>query len=54
MQLELFQIQTDVRNTKVATSQTYNTLISITAIDVYISHICKLHYKLLRYMFHNL
>ena len=37
----------NVRNTVVGASQTCITLISITVVDVYISHISKLHNKVL-------
>ena len=43
-----------VNKTVVATPQPCNSLISIAPVNVYISHICKLHNKVCRYMSKNI
>ena len=49
--LSSLSLSTNVRNTVVATPLPRNTLISITAVDVYTSHTCKLLKKVIRYKF---
>ena len=47
------QVLSNASNTVDDTPQPCNTLISRPAVDVYISHLCKLHNKVNRYVFHR-